>query len=343
VALPAVPSASYTDTGGTKFNGDAGTPVVPHVFVSSRINDLLAVGIGFHLPFAGDIDWPDAAPVNDVTKKNSIRTYFITPSVGVNLGQWVPGLTLGAGIDLVPASIEITQFITFGSTQGQAHLGGNAFGVGGRVGAMYKPEALPELSVGATWRSQVKEDFSGKGDFDIAEPFRTQLPPDGDISTTIKFPQSVSVGAAYRPMPELELEADSTWQDWSKYKEVRIHLPAMAADSVSVENYKNTFSFNVGAEYKLPDYKAAVRAGYSYDPTPIPTTTIDSEVPDGNRHIVSAGGSYNFGNIDLHLGLVYILPTSTKTSDVMFTPLHKGKYEISAFIAALTLEGHFGR
>jgi long-chain fatty acid transport protein len=340
--IVAFPSASFTDTGGTKFKGDAGTPVVPHIYLSSRINDLLAVGLGFHVPFGGDIDWPDAAPVNDVAKKNSIRSYFITPSVGVNLGKYVPGLTLGAGVDLVPATIEITQFIFFGGTQGQAHLGGNAFGVGGRAGAMYKPEALPELSVGVMWRSQVNEDFTGKGDFDIAEPFRGQLPPDGDISLKIKLPQSVLAGVAYRPMPELEIEADTLWQDWSKYKEVRVHLPNMT-DSVNVENYKNTFSFNAGAEYKLTQYKAAVRAGYSYDPTPIPNTTLDSEVPDANRHIVSAGGSYSFDDYDLHLGLSYLIPVSMNTSTVMFTPLHKGKYEIQAFIAALTVGGHFGR
>jgi long-chain fatty acid transport protein len=338
----AFPAASYTDLAGAKTTADPGTPFVPHLFVSSRINDLIAVGIGFHTPFAGDITWPDDSPGNDVAKFQSIRTYFITPSVGANLGKFVPGLTVGAGIDLVPATLEIRQFLFFGDTQGEVHLGGNAFGIGGRVGAMFQPEALPQLSLGAMWRSQVNEDISGKGDFDIPAPYRSQLPPDGDISTSLKIPQSVSLGAAFRPTPALELEADLLWVNWATFDEVRIVLPDMS-ETVAAENYKDTYMVSLAAEYKLMENKAAVRLGYSYDPTPVPPTTLNPSLPDANRHIVAAGGSYNMGNYDLHLGLTYILPVSQETSDVMFTPLHKGTYEIQAFIAAVSVAGHFGR
>ncbi|HEU4727843.1 MAG TPA: hypothetical protein VFT22_08150 [Kofleriaceae bacterium] len=51
------------------------------------------------------------------------------------------------------------------------------------------------------WRSEVREDFAGKVDFDVAAPYRSQLPPDGDMSVSITLPQSVSIGAAYRPTP----------------------------------------------------------------------------------------------------------------------------------------------
>jgi long-chain fatty acid transport protein len=342
----AFPGASYTDTSGIKTDADLGTPIIPHLFVSSRISDLIAVGIGFHSPFAGDIDWPDSAPGNDVAKLQSIRTYFITPSVGVNLGKVIPGLTLGAGVDLVPATLEIRQFIFFGETQGEAHLGFNAFGVGGRVGAMFRPEALPQLSLGATWRSEVTEDFTGKGDFDIAEPYRGQLPPDGDISTTFKIPQSVSAGVAARPVAGFEIEADVTWVNWAAFDEVVIKLPGdNPANNMSVvpQNYTDTYTFSIGAEYKLPESRASLRAGYTFDPTPVPDTTLNASLPDADRHMISAGASYNVGDYDLHLGLQWLMPASRNTSDAPYMPVHKGSYEIQAYIAALTIAGHLGR
>ncbi len=344
-----MPTATFNDPSGTKTDAEPIHAVLPHFFLTSRVNDVVAVGLGFHAPFGLEITWPDAipgvansSPNLDVVKSQSLRTYFITPSIGANLDKYVPGLSIGAGLDLVPATVELTQYVYFGDTQGQAHLGGNAFGIGGRIGAMFKPAALPELSVGVMWRSQVNEDFSGKADFDIAGPFRDQLPPDGNITTSVAIPQSVAVGVAYRPVPALEVEANAVYVNWAKFKEIRIHLPNMT-DSVSPQNYEDTYTIRAGAEYKMPKYNSAVRVGYIYDPTPIPVTTLTAQLPDANRHCITAGVSFGFGNYGIHAGGLYVLPESRATSDAPYMPIHKGSFDIQAFVASLTLDGHFGR
>jgi long-chain fatty acid transport protein len=335
-----MPSASYTDLDNSKTDTESSYPLVPHFFATSKVSDLVAVGLGFHAPFGLAIEWPDGAPTNDIVRKQSLRTYFITPSVGLDLKKWVPGLSLGAGVDLVPATVELTRSVFFGETEGEAHLGGDAFGVGGRFGAMFKPEGLPQLSVGAMWRSQVNLDFTGKGDFDIADPYRDQLPPDGDISTSVKIPQSVALGAAFRPLPQLEIEANALWVDWSKFQEIRIRLPDMT-DSVAIQDYSDKVTFALGVDYKLTK-DAAVRAGYIYDPTPIPDTSLTAQLPDADRHDLTVGGSYSFGDFDVHLGVLWVLPQSRETSDVMYTPIHKGTYDIQVLVTTLTLAGHFG-
>ena len=104
---------------------------------------------------------------------------------------------------------------------------------------MYQPPTREAAQLGVMWRSQVKLDFSGKGDFDIDPQFRSQLPPDGDITTSITLPQSVWGGAAYTPTPELEIEANAVWINWSTFKELRIELPD-GTDVVAPQNYKNT-------------------------------------------------------------------------------------------------------
>lgn len=336
------PNVSYTDTAGSKTDTESSHPVVPHLFVSSHVTDMIAVGIGFHAPFGLAITWPDSAPTTDVAKYQSLRTYFITPSVGVDLGKYVPGLTAGAGLDLVPASLETTQYIFIGDTRGQSHITADAFAIGGRIGAMYRPEALPQLSVGAMWRSQVKEDFTGKAEFVIADPYRGLLPPDGDMSTSLKIPQSVSVGAAFRPIPELELEADAMWVNWAKLKSMTIHLPAMI-EATSPFNASNTITLSAGAEYKLPQYSAAVRLGYVYDPAGIPDTTLGAGMPDTAHHELTAGASYSLDSYDLHFSMLYAIPQDRATSDTPDMPVHKGTYALQVLITSLTLEGHFGR
>ncbi len=342
------PFTTFNQTGGTSTDTNTSPQVLPAVFVSHRINDVVSAGIGFYTPFGSAISWPDDAPTLDAAHTVSLRTYFITPAVGVNLGRWIPGLTIGGGVDVVPATFELTRDIYFGTDRGTADLGATAFGIGGRAGAMYRVEALPELSFGAMWRSSVKLDYTGTGNFDAPAPYRSSLPPDGPISSTIKLPQQWTVGAAYRPVDELEIEADLVWTDWSVFKSLDINVPANAASGsqplATAENYTNTFSVRAGAEYWLPDLGLGLRAGYIYDPTPVPSASLTPQLPDDDRHEVTLGATKELGNIDLSVGLLWLIPRTRATAvgTAEDPPEYKGTYDISAFVASLTVGGHFG-
>jgi long-chain fatty acid transport protein len=335
-------SGSYTpEAGGAKTETDSSPAVVPAIYVTSRVHDMVAVGIGLHFPFGLALSWPTGHAQSDVIQDQSLRTYFITPSFGLNLHKQVPGLSVGGGVDIVPATVQIERTITFGDTQGTAVLGGDALGVGGRIGVMYRPPSAPQLKLGIMWRSDVKLDFEGTGDFDIADPYRSQLPPDGDIATTITLPQSIAGGIAYDPTPELEIEFNAVWINWAKFEELRIALPG-DAESVAVQNYKNTVSYRLGLEYALKPQQMALRAGFIYDPTPIPNTTLSPQLPDIDRKNITIGASKQFGDFAAHLGLLWVTPGERKTSDAMYMPEFKGTYGVQAFVASLQLSGHFG-
>lgn len=338
------PNASFTDLSGTKTTSDTNPQAVVGVFASARITPMVAVGIGLDTPFGLAISWPASSPQTDVIKDEALHTFFITPSVGLNLGSFVPGLSVGAGLDLVPATVELKQYIPFGTDMGTAHLGGTAFGVGGRFGVMYRPPSESRLSLGAMYRTDVKEDFSGTGDFDAPSPYRGQLPPDGDVKTSITLPQQVTGGAAFRILPDLELEGNVIWTNWSKFKSLDIEVPAAGSGTMTIggtRNYQNTTSFRVGAEYAFPHIGAAVRAGYIYDPTPVPAEHLTAELPDINRNDVTIGGSKTFGNYGAHVGLLWVLPGSRSTADTPYLPQYKGSYDVSAFVATVTVSGHF--
>ena len=346
------PQASYEDPAGMKTDSNTSPQAVPHVFGTYRINSMFAAGIGVFTPFGLAISWPQHWEQAEVTQKASLRTYFITPAFGVNLGSFVPGLSVGAGIDIVPATVELRQDILFGTERGSAHLGATAFGVGGRIGAMYVPHAAPQVSVGLMYRTQVKENFDGTGDFDAPAPFRAALPADGPAKTSITLPQQIAGGVAYRPTSTLELEGNLIWTDWSKFKSLDIEVPApmgMGTTTISQpQDYSDKVTLRVGAEYRLPTLNAAVRAGYIYDPSPIPAEHLTAQLPDIDRHDLTIGGSLSFpratpviGGLDVHFGALWVLPGDRHPAAGP-TPQFKGTYSVSAFVASLTVGGRFG-
>jgi long-chain fatty acid transport protein len=213
---------------------------------------------------------------------------------------------------------------------------------------MYRVESFPELSFGAMWRSSVKLDYTGTGNFDAPAPYRSSLPPDGPISSTIKLPQQWTVGAAYRPLDELEIEADVVWTDWSVFKNLDINVPANAASGTQTlatpENYTNTISVRAGIEYWLPDLGLGLRGGYIYDPSPVPAASLTPQLPDDDRHEVTLGATKALGNLDVSVGLLWLIPRTraTATGSAEDLPEYKGTYDISAFVGSLTVGGHFG-
>ncbi|HEY0252363.1 MAG TPA: outer membrane protein transport protein, partial [Kofleriaceae bacterium] len=289
------PFATFHRNDGAEIESTTDPQLVPSAFISTKIG-AYAFGIGLTTPFGLALEYPDSAPTNDIVRDQTLRTYFITPAFGLEL---LPGLTVGIGLDIVPATVELTQYVFFGDEHGTAHLGATALGFGGRAGVMWRHG---RLSLGAMWRSNVKEHFSGTGDFDAPAPFRSQLPPDGDISTRITLPQQVTIGAAYRPLRDLEIEANAVWTQWSQFETLAITVPG--ATITTPEHYESTVSARVGLEYRMPESGFAVRAGYIYDPTPVRPPYLTVQLPDIDRHDVTAGISKAFGTIDVHLGLL---------------------------------------
>ncbi len=346
------PAASFTEA-TTNQKTDSTTPAqpVPGVFGSVKVTDMVALGIGFYTPFGLAIDWPASSPSANVAQEITLRTYFITPAVGLNLGSYVPGLTVGAGIDIVPATIELKQQIYVGqdgtgcggTAPSCAHVGATAFGVGARLGVMYQPAAEPRLSIGAMWRSQVKEDFSGTVNFDAPAEYRQMLPADGDAKTSLTLPQTISGGVAFRPQPGLEVELDALWTQWSKFKELDLTVPPIPGTMmntviVSPQHYDDKTTIRFGGEYRLATLGAAFRAGFIYDPTPVPANYLSATLPDVDRYDLTLGASKSFGRFAVHGGLLWVLPRSRTTKDTpVYTPEYKGTYDVQAFVASLSL------
>ncbi|MEO8702655.1 MAG: outer membrane protein transport protein [Kofleriaceae bacterium] len=348
-----IAKGSYENDTTPKVTTDSPPTPVPNLYIASRVHEMLAVGIGVHFPFGLAVTYPDDHPQSTVAVKSNLKTMFISPVIGVNLHKQVPGLSLGGGIDIVPASVELERALVFGTERGSVDLAADGIGFGFRAGVMYHPPAVKSLKLGVMYRHKVKLDFEGQADFDIADPFRAQLPPDGDASTTITLPASISGGVAYSPIANLEIEFNAVWINWKKTftadeargdgaTSLSLALPGGNTSDIP-EDYKNTVSYRVGFDYKLPAYQASVRAGFIYDPTPIPTTTVTAQLPDVDRIALTVGASRQLSpQLGLDVSALWVTPGERDSSSDPAVPIFHGTYGVEALVLSVGLTGRFG-
>jgi long-chain fatty acid transport protein len=347
-----IAQGSYENATTERVTTDSPPTPVPNLYLASRVHDMVGAGLGLHFPYGLAVSWPDGHPQSTVAQKSNLRTAFISPVVALNLHQQVPGLSFGGGVDIVPASVELQRAVEFGSARGSVDLAADAVGVGFRAGVMYHPPSAPGLKLGVMYRSPVQLDFEGHADFDIADPYRAQLPPDGDASTTITLPRTVWGGIAYAA-DNLEVELNAVWIEWSKTftpdpnrgagaTSLSIALPGDRS-SDAPQDYRNTISYRLGVDYAVTPHKLNLRAGFVYDPTPIPTTTVTAQLPDIDRFAVTVGASRRLSQmLDVHAGALWIPSRSRpSTSDPAF-PIFHGTYSVQALVLSIGVTGRFG-
>jgi long-chain fatty acid transport protein len=342
----------YENATTPRVTTDSPPSPVPNLYLASRVHDMVAIGVGVHFPYGLAVSWPDAHPQSTIAQDSDLKTVFISPTVGLNLHEQVPGLSIGGGLDIVPSSVSLERSLEFGDTRGTVDLAADTVGFGFRAGVMYHPPAAPGLKLGVMYRSQVSLDYTGQADFDIADPYRAQLPPDGDASTTINLPRTVWGGVAYGA-DNLEVEVNAVWINWAKTftpdplrgddaTSLTIALPGGATSSVP-QDYKNTVTYRLGLDYKLARQQANVRAGFLFDPTPIPRTTQTAQLPDVDRFAVSAGGSLKAtDSLGVHLSALWVLPRQRDASSDPAAPIFRGTYGIHALVLTLGVTGQFG-
>jgi long-chain fatty acid transport protein len=336
------PTGSFTAAdGSSNVAADNRIFVLPQVYLSVRASDVLALGVGFTTPFGLALDWPATSPGRTIIRDSELQTFFFTPTLALNLSKWTPGLSLGFGVDLVPAGVRLGRDIPFGSDNGSVALSGRAFGLGGRAGILYRPPAS-RWSIGLTYRSPVQLDFHGTGDFDAPPAYRASLPPDGDVATSITLPQTLQLGIQFEPLPAWELEVDASWRGWSSYDRLDIQLPNGDITS-SDKAWKDSYTLRFGSEFTFAKHFSG-RLGVIWDQSPVPTTTLDFQLPDADRVDLTAGfGAALSANLRVDVGALYALPAEQSTS--MANPLEppiKGRFKVGGWVLGVSIGLQFG-
>jgi long-chain fatty acid transport protein len=126
-------------------------------------------------------------------------------------------------------------------------------------------------------------------------------------SATVAMPATFALGAAYT-MGKLTVEADADWTFWHSFSSLPITLENQVPTAPSTnaqKNWKDVCAVRLGVEYRVTD-PLALRAGFYYDPTPVPGSTLGPELPDATRLNYTVGAGYKVGPWTIDGAFMYI-------------------------------------
>jgi long-chain fatty acid transport protein len=268
-----------------------------NVYASYQITDDLVAAVGVNNPYGLGTEWPVNWSGRFISTKVDLETFYFSPTLAYKLGD---KFSIGVGMNYVTGKVTIQRVLSDPfDPHANASIEANGTGIGWNVGVMYK--ASNALSIGVSYRSEVKIDANGTATF---EPMRSVYPA-GDVSASLALPATGFLGIAYSPIKDLTLEADYQYVGWSSYKELALTFKKDNSVSVSPKNYENTYIIRFGGEYAMGDWQ--LRAGYLFDRSPAPTKYVEPLLPDANKNEVSVGLGHNLTkNISVDLAYMFI-------------------------------------
>lgn len=351
-----------TFTGANPFPGlgvqetqRVGTLPVPALYFSHRVSRRFAWGIGLDAPFGLKTKWanPDSFTGRYVALESSLRGFALNPTVAVRVNDKV---SLGAGLDLRFSSVRLVRrtgvldpFTQSVADTAEVVLDSDtATGAGFNVGAVVKP--IAGLSLGAHYRHKVKIDYTGKASFTQIPTGSDQLDaivagrlPQGSppVETSIEYPSILAVGLA-RDWTWWTVAADLVFFQWSSFDKLVLTFPTEPGlDSVIPEDYKNSWQVRAGVERRLEE-GWAVRLGYHFDKTPVPTESVSPILPDNDRHGLSLGWSWTSASkrvrVDVGAWYLFLPERSTEGRN---RDGYNGSYSNSAFTLGASLGYRF--
>lgn len=307
----------------------AGDGVLPPAFIPSfayaaPVTDRIVVGLTVTSPFGLRSQFADDAIVRYHALDSRLLTMAVSPTLAVDVA---PGLTIGASLRLQYADISLKTSVdaaglaallagaplTPGSDDVLADFDGDDFAVGFAAGM--QAEVTPRLRIGFSYTSKIEHDLRGDAAFGVAESAAaaalnatTGIFAPTKFSAALPLPATYALGAAYEASPSLTLLASASYTRWSVLDRLDFVFdnPAQPPESVT-QDWSDTWALSFGADYALGE-KTELRAGFTFDETPVNDAFAGPRIPDTDRYWVTVGLTRQLGarlSADLAAGYVF--------------------------------------
>lgn len=278
--------------GGGDSDNQIPLSAIPHFYAAAPVpalDDRLWLGIGFSVPFGLSTKYDDDWVGRFDSVKSDLRTYDIQPTIAFAPTDWI---SVGGGVNIQHARAKLTKAVTNVAFEGDATVKGDDWSTGYNLGVMLTP--MNGTNIGFDYRSKI--DHTLKGDILItgvpgAGPFPSRNLDTGGTAD-LNLPDFMGISLSQAIDPQWKLLGQINRFNWSHFKDVTVVTDSGVVTDSTIEDYKDTWSFAIGAEYAWsPEW--IFRFGYQFDQTPTHSPTRDSRVPDANRNNFAAGFSYN--------------------------------------------------
>lgn len=301
-------SIETRDRRGAPINTDAKKDywILPHFYLTHQMNHSLWLGVGvfprFGLGNGFPGSWPGSAGMTDVV----VHTVTINPNLVWKINEHA---SFAAGIEFTGGDMTLKQHYN------QPLLGvdnrSKLKGMGGALGANLALHVRfnEQWSAGLTYRSRIALNIHGTARWQRQYGQAGAVLPqmrDADLHGTMSLPDTFAFGVAWKARPNLSFEADVVYNTWSNYRHLDIYLEN-PVNSVLTQpkHWRDTWAFSGSVEYKPVDW-LALRAGYTYETSPMNHAHADYLVPSNGRQYFTLGTGFFWNQWSLDIGYTFI-------------------------------------
>jgi long-chain fatty acid transport protein len=309
VVIPTIDVRGVSPGVGPNNDDDvASDALVPHLFISKKINDQWTLGFGSYTTYGLKGDYSQDFASKAGTDFSELFSFNLNPAVSFRVNsQW----TLGAGIDFLYAkgNINAKTFPAVGAPAGLTgsnlfDLEGDDWGFGYNLGVLYELDESTRF--GLHYRSAI--DLSLNGASQVGSALTFGAPASLDTTLDVELPDTLEFSAYHKLNSQWAIHGDVLWTGWSKFKELAPKTGNAVVDGAVYvkEDWQDTFRFSVGTTYKHSD-RLTLRAGVAFDESPVSDATRTLRILDADRIWASIGLTYQINaNYNLDLGYTHI-------------------------------------
>lgn len=279
---------------------------LPNFYVTQKWSDQVSVGLGGFSRYGlgGEYKNWETWAGSQLAYKVKLETFSFTPTIAVKAND---EFSVAMGLEAMVIGFTQNSTLMPGPAANATayEISGSGVSWGGNFSFIYRPEWAEKWSLGAMYRTKVKQNLNGRIHAGMEHATRNIF--DDDAKGAITLPDSLTAGVSFRPTDDLILEAGIVGTFWSAYDQILIEYSDRESTPTihNKKDYKDTYRLNLGAEYNLnPNW--AVRAGYVFDKSPINKHEMDTLVPVDDRHIASVGAGYHNDTWSMDLSYSHI-------------------------------------
>ncbi|NOL52084.1 OmpP1/FadL family transporter [Pelistega suis] len=341
--------------------GDAGGwGVVPNLYMSYKLNDRVALGLGISAPFGLKTEYESDWMGRYHSRSFDIKTININPSVAFKVD---PSFSVGLGLNIQRIEATYEKAVPVGTgvipvpaglphplAGKEVYLSGDAktkvknTGYGWNIGLLYHPSE--DTRIGLSYRSRIKHKADGDTSVSFINPLtRSTTQIISDSAASVSLPDMAILSGYHRLNDKWEIMGDVSWTGWSSLPKLTITNAKLPETTLQL-HFKDSWRIAVGANYAVND-AWKIKAGLAWDQSPVRHTEHRlASLPDSNRYWLSLGAQFKpTANTTLDVGYAYIIADKSKINNnngnaAAYGTL-KGSYKADSHVFGLQLSHRF--
>jgi long-chain fatty acid transport protein len=308
--------------------------LVPALHIAKPLTENATFGLSVVAPFGLSTNWGTQSPLRYQATQTDLKTINVSPELGGKLSQ---NFSVGGGIDFQwsevtfntvlgsPAALQFAQRFnpllnptTYDSLSANK---GHSFGMGFHAGAlgMFNDN---HTRIGVNYQSQVKHQYHGHSILsgrlaDVPDKLNPldEFESNRLFSNTATLPDITTLSLYQDVTDHVAVLGSVVYAGWRSFRIIQLNqIAAISEDaedhalvnSTSIEDYKNTWRFALGANLRFNE-AWMLRVGGGYDETPTVNAHRNVRLPDANRWAASIGAHYQMRPmLGFDLGYTYL-------------------------------------